>query len=685
MKIFLAVLLCLLVAAAGWSEDVAKPTEESGSASSDSQPAADLTKEADITVSVTATRAPQVTDQIPASITTITSEQLEHKTITEALSMYAGIDLRSFNGSSVSSQPSARGFTEGGQGRVLILFDGIKLNNPDMSGIDWLAIPGAGSGGIEKIEVVKGGASSLYGDYAVASVINIIPVKPKEGVSLNVAAEGGSNSYLEKKIIASAGSDVLSISVSAIDSKTDGYRDRTGTENTNFSANISTSFAEKGSASLFLSSGKQMYELPGGLLENEFKDDPKQLTSEYDTGNDKTEIGSLFVQGQSKWEFTENHSLSLTAGYNSKDTSTDVTFYDREYKYTWRTFTDTIIDSVTAGLSFTGEFPLLFRGVTITTGADFIRDDLNIKRYDDANRENKNYSGEITKTNYAFFSRGELPVTEKLFFSLSGRYDYALYSGDLDTVNDDKNYSVFSYGTGLNFMFTDNGKVYARYDRVFRFPFLEELISYYGYSSDGFTKDLNPECGHSFDLGSEYRFGKLAVLGVNLFLLLMDDEISWNNATRQNENIDKTMRYGVESFASFFPVKYFSLTGTYNFTIAEFRDGDNKGNQIPLVPVHRFAIIPEFSLFNMFKLYSEISYSASFYEGGDESNALDKIDGYFLCNIGASVKIPVSKSFITVYGKVKNITDKKYAQLVYYNLYYPGSGREVLLGASYSY
>ena len=661
MKIFLVLFMCLLIAAAGWGDDAADPA-----------------KEADITVSVTATRAPQPENQIPASITTITKEQLKDKTIPEALSLYAGIDIKSFDGSSALGQPSARGFTENGQGRVLVLFDGIKLNNPDMSGINWLAIPGAGA--IEKIEVVKGGGSSLYGDYAVASVINIIPAKPKEGVSLNVTTEGGSNSYLEKKITASAGSDILSVSVSAVDSKTDGWRDRTGTENTNFSVNISSSFAEKGSASLFLSSGNQMYELPGGLTENQFKEDLKQATNKYD----EVEIESLFIQTQGKWAFTENHSLSLTAGYNTKGTKTDMV--------SWFSFTDTNIDSITAGVSYTGEFSVLSRALKITAGSDFIRDDLSIKGYLDVNRENKDYGNKVSKTNYAFFSRGELPVTDKLFFSLSGRYDYALYNGDLESLNDDKSYSVFNYGAGINFMFSDNGKVYARYDRVFRFPFIDELISYQGWG-DSFTKDLDPEKGHSFDFGAEYRFKKIAVAGINLFLILMTDEITWIEDpvtwVGANENLDKTIRYGVESFISFTPVKYFSLTGTYNFTIAEFREGENKGKQIPLASVHKFAVIPELSFFNMLKIYSEVSYSGSSYRAGDNSNSFDKIDGYFLCNMGASLSIPVRKSFITVFGKVKNITDKEYAQLVYYNgwsdAYYSGNGREVVVGASYSY
>ena len=659
--------------AAGWAEEAAIPSEEFSVATSDSQPAADSAREADIMVSVTATRSPQPDNQIPASVITITAEQLRNRTVPEALALFAGIDMRSFNGLPALAQPSARGFTEGGQGRILILFDGIKLNNPDMAGINWLAIPGAG--GIEKIEVVRGGASSLYGDYAVAAVINIIPAKPREGVSLSTEVMGGSNSFLEKRITASAGSDVLLVSVSAVDSRTDGWRDRTGTENTNFSANISTSFAERGSASLFLSSGNQMYEMPGGLTEEEFKNNPRQASNKYD----KAEIESLFIQAQGRWEFTENHFLFLTAGYNSRDTKADISFWGMQ------AFTNTNIDSIAAGVSFTGEFPVLLRELKITAGFDFIMDDLSVKRYNDANREDRYYSGKITKTNYAFFSRGELPVTERLLFSLSGRYDHVFYSGDLPDVNDNKNYLVFNFGTGFNFMFSDNGKVYLRYDRVFRFPFTDELIMYHGIGNDGFIKDLNPERGHSFDLGVEYRFGSLVALGVNLFLLLMNDEISFNNATFSNENLDKTIRYGIESFVSFSPVEYFSLTGTYNFTIAEFREGEDKGNQIPIVPVHRFAVIPEFSFFNMLRLYSEISYSASFYGGGDTSNNFDKIDGYLLCNIGANLTLPVGRSFLTVFGKVKNITDKEYAQLVHWASYYPGNGREVMLGVAFTY
>ena len=173
MKKFITVLMCLIIMPAlGWGND-------------NSQSESERAQEADITVSVTATRSPQPDNQIPASITVITAEQLKNRTVQEALRLYAGIDMRSFSGASAISQTSVRGFTEMGQGRVLILFDGMKLNNPDMSPINWLSLAGADD--IERIEVVRGGASSLYGDYAVAAVVNIIPRKSEEEFSLNTA------------------------------------------------------------------------------------------------------------------------------------------------------------------------------------------------------------------------------------------------------------------------------------------------------------------------------------------------------------------------------------------------------------------------------------------------------------------------------------------------------------------
>ena len=75
-------------------------------------------EKSDIAITVTASRSEKPGTEVPASVTVITAEQLGKRTVPEALSLFAGMDVRSFNGSSASLQPSARGFTDNGQGQI---------------------------------------------------------------------------------------------------------------------------------------------------------------------------------------------------------------------------------------------------------------------------------------------------------------------------------------------------------------------------------------------------------------------------------------------------------------------------------------------------------------------------------------------------------------------------------------
>ena len=80
------------------------------------------------------------------------------------------------------------GFGENGYGRTLILVNGRAVNRPDMAGVNWQLIP---LESVKRIEVVKGAMSSLYGDQAVAGVINII-TETEDGLDLDAAVSGSS-------------------------------------------------------------------------------------------------------------------------------------------------------------------------------------------------------------------------------------------------------------------------------------------------------------------------------------------------------------------------------------------------------------------------------------------------------------------------------------------------------------
>ena len=150
--------------------------------------AADTEKSSDIEVIVTASRVEEETTAVAAYVTVLTEEELSaagQSTLVDSLQSLAGVHFRSTSGNAAQAEVSMRGFGENSHGRVLVLLDGRRLNRPDMASINWLEIP---IENIERVEVVRGGSSVLYGDNAVAGVVNIITKQGSAGFDIGVSA-----------------------------------------------------------------------------------------------------------------------------------------------------------------------------------------------------------------------------------------------------------------------------------------------------------------------------------------------------------------------------------------------------------------------------------------------------------------------------------------------------------------
>ena len=129
---------------------------------------------------VTATRDTQEIRKIPANISVITAEEIEEinaTTIVDVLDNLPGVHFTTISGNEAQAGIDMRGFGGLGEnafGKVLVMIDGRRLNRPDMVPMNLLQIP---LSSVERIEVVRGANSVLYGDNAVAGVINIITKK----------------------------------------------------------------------------------------------------------------------------------------------------------------------------------------------------------------------------------------------------------------------------------------------------------------------------------------------------------------------------------------------------------------------------------------------------------------------------------------------------------------------------
>ena len=171
---------------------------------------------------VTATKTEKKVEDAPGSVTVVSREEIERrniKTVDEALSELKGVFVKRNKGLMDSTgSVRLRGFK--GDQYTLILLDGQPLNDAYTGGLEWGALP---IDNIERIEVIRGTASALYGGNAMGGVINIITKKPEKS---EFTASVGYGTHGTQRYRLSAGdrfSDKLSLRIGYEEESTDGY------------------------------------------------------------------------------------------------------------------------------------------------------------------------------------------------------------------------------------------------------------------------------------------------------------------------------------------------------------------------------------------------------------------------------------------------------------------------------
>jgi outer membrane cobalamin receptor len=146
-------------------------------------------------VVVTPTRLPQKAGETPASVTVLTREDVKQsasQTVDDLLRQVPGFSLFR-RSSSVVTHPttqglSLRGIGPSGASRVLVLLDGVPLNDPFGGWVHWSRVP---LQAIQQIEVVRGGGSSVWGNMALGGVVQILTRRPTGRAAAFEASYGG--------------------------------------------------------------------------------------------------------------------------------------------------------------------------------------------------------------------------------------------------------------------------------------------------------------------------------------------------------------------------------------------------------------------------------------------------------------------------------------------------------------
>lgn len=463
------------------------------------------------TTIVTATRTTQSLDDSLASVLVITQEQLaQHSSqdLGEILRFSTGIDVARLGGFGGQTSTFIRG-TE--SNHTLVLIDGIRINSATSSqaNIQHLSLDD-----VERVEIVKGAMSSLYGSEAIGGVINIITKKAqKTETSANIT--GGSHKLVKGGVTQSVKSGDFSAFINANALYTDGFR-----------------IIEK------------------NAREYGYKNQGVNVNLGYDLGFSQVSVTARQNKGSTEYnsfgtfatQDFDNQVISLNAQGKINDT------FNSQIRISQ--MTDEIDQNQSASFAHTQQQQADWQNTFAFSPAISL-------------------VGGITQTNtQAKYDNGFGTSYDKEQDNLALYVQQQSQFGAVSTQLAIRHEDYDSFGThqtgnlGLGYRFNEQHRVYVNYGTAFKAPDLNDL---YGY---GGNVNLKPEESVSVEVGSKHTLGQFKV--ITAFYQydidnLIDCPMNPITFSCQNINVNKASIEGIELGVNWQQDGLFAgLNGSYN-------------------------------------------------------------------------------------------------------------------------
>lgn len=265
--------------------------------------AADTDADAIETVVVTATRSERDIADVPESISVIDARSIAEtpaQALDDVLRRSPSVDLPS--AASYQVHPTANSISMRGLGgiRALVLLDGVPINDPFFGYMQWSRVP---LELVDQVEIVRGGAATLWGNYAMGGVIN---VRTRQASETGFAFQGGGGSYGTYRANAFGSwvaSDAARFALTAGQNHTDGFM-QIGPEERG-PINVPTAFTSRNAA---VRAGFDLSSTLQASASVDYFDNDQTLQTELSTNAQRT----WNYSGALTQSFDEDASLGLT-------------------------------------------------------------------------------------------------------------------------------------------------------------------------------------------------------------------------------------------------------------------------------------------------------------------------------------------------------------------------------------
>lgn len=536
-------------------------------------------------------------------------ERLPGKTLTDIVAMMPGIGFISRDGDGRDALVTVRGFYGGGDVEYLVvLVDGLPQNDVETGLVSWDAIPTAN---IERIELLRGGSSSLYGDAAIGGVLNIVTRnRPSRGglASLSAASyQSYSGSVYVSETLASK-----QFEITGNYDKTEGFRNhkprRTGSANARLRL-IDTETWEVGIRS---ANSWRLVDVAGPLLNVEGAD-RDYITAAFRTDFAEERRNALTIEGTRKtnnlnWRSSitglirksdTRNTLALAAQFaDTRDRTLDARRVSISSAAHYTPKSDlTMVFGVDAGVHgyesvYRNPFPELF-GPIASFGSGEVE-----------------HRGSAARRFVGVYAQAEYKPFERVSITTGLRADGLWNSFEAKEPSPDSTqsatHSAVSPKIGVNVALVRAARarlnLYATGGTSFKSPAIDQLYSQrtityptefgilFVSTSNG---DLKPQRGSHVEGG---LYGSLAgrhgraELSATVYRIDMRDELDVDLATFQLVNIGRSRHDGVELGLNYYHPSGLSAVTSYTMQSTTFRNGDYAGKYVKAIPRDLYSI-----------------------------------------------------------------------------------------------
>lgn len=577
-------------------------------------------------VVVSATRTPTPAAQVASSITVITAKDIEHKqqrTLPDVLRDVPGINMVQTGGPGGIASLFTRG-TNPNHTKVVI--DGINASDPSAfdGSFDFSQLLASG---IERVEVLRGPQSGLYGSDAIGGVINITTKKGKGPAQFTGSVEGGSFSTFNQTAGVRGGLERFNYALDATHYQTGGVQ-------------VTPSDL-----------------VPAGRRLNDDYYDNKTLSTKLGANlTDTFDVGFVGRVVDTALKFTSDDGIGPEDARSNSD--------NREY-FTRGTGHLALFDGAfdqTAGIAYTqyhrtsknpnpGAFAPFdkFEGDRIK--ADW-QGDIKLMQEQlltlglEHQRDAVDTLPNAQIYNNAAFIQLQSSFGGRLFNSISFRRDEHELFGGKTTYRIAPAYLIKETDTKLK----------ASFGTGFRAPSLDQL--YHDYPGFGFFANpaLQPETSTGYDIGFEQTLWKKQVqFGSTYFHNDIKNLIDFNPTFTSTINVGRTSTYGFETFIAYKPWEQFNLRGDHTFTIAQ---NDILDQALRRRPKHKASLNATWQATDKLSLSGSVLYTGSWVDI-NRSGSMSGLTpgGYALLNLTGSYDLG---NGLAAFARIDNALNKEY-------------------------